>query len=278
MLFKDFKVNFEDREKRAFYASDFNKPVLDLYFAFTGEPKTNPPEWYETLKWGAGKGVEEAMLKVLKDSGFVPPDYDQKEHGRIEVEREGIKINGYIDAKTFDGLPIEIKSINNANKYDIQKYENNFPRENYVGQLAIYMDSLGVDSGYLLVSSIDGLHRFLFECKKVGDRKYRCGNTEVDLDKEYKRWAKLYRGNIDPKICPKPTEYVYKRDVGEIDWTKVSKTDISKARNNRKVIGDYQVVFSDWADKIIEMQGGSRGYSNEELDIIKEKTRGFTTW
>lgn len=31
------------KPRKNFYASDFNKSNLDLYFSWTGEPKTNPP-------------------------------------------------------------------------------------------------------------------------------------------------------------------------------------------------------------------------------------------
>ncbi len=261
MNLSEFKINQDRKEKKAFYASDFGKPLLDVYFAFKLVDPTNPLKWNDILKFGAGKGVEESMLKILKDSGFVDENYDQKEHGRIEIEREGVRINGYIDAKTKDGLPIEIKSINNKNQFDIKKYEDGKPRENYVGQLAIYMDALSVDIGYLLVSSIDGLNYFLFECKKIGERKYKCKDTEVDLNKEYLRWAKLYRGNVEKSITPQPTEYIYKHDVSTLDWSKVSKTAISKARNGHAVVGDFQVSYSPYKDKIIKMQGATLGYT-----------------
>lgn len=278
MRLSEFKIKHEKREKKAFYASDFGKPVLDLYFAFKGIDPTNPPQWNDTLKWGAGKGVEENMLKVLKDSGFVDENYDQKEHGRIEIEREGIKINGYIDAKTKDGLPVEIKSINNKNQFDIAKYEDGKPRENYVGQLAIYMDALGVDIGYLLVASIDGLNYFLFECKKTGERKYKCKDTEVDLDKEYRRWSVLYDKNVVNNELPNIFDKLYKYPLDSIDWRKQSKSNIQKARNNQKVLGDFEVTYSPWCDKIIELQGQKRGYSDEEIRIILEATKGYTTW
>jgi len=278
MKLSDFKVNLEQREKTAFYASDVYKPVLDLYFRFNGVEPTNPPHWYDTLKWGAGNGVEEAMLKVLKDSGFVEEEYDQKEHGRIDIEREGVEIHGYIDAISKDGLPIEIKSINNKNRFDIENYENGKPRQNYVGQLAVYMDALGVDRGYLLVSSIDGLHRFLLECEALDNRKYKCCNTEVDLDKVYKRWSRLWEHNITKDTIPKATEYTYKYSLKDMDWKTQSKTNITKARNGHKVLGDWQITYSPWKDKIIEMQEESIGYTPEEIIFIKEQTKGYTRW
>ena len=271
------KYKQEIREKNAFYASDYGKPLLDLYFGFIGTPPTNPPKWYETLKWGAGNGVEKAILDIFKSNGIVQEDYDQKEHGRIEIQREGVRINGYIDAKKKDGTPIEVKSINNANRFDVLKYERNQPRENYVGQLSIYMDALGMDIGNLFVSSIDGLNIFWFDCKKDG-LQFTCGETKVDLDKEYKRWAKLYNDNVLNKTLPDIWEYRYKTPVEKIDWRSLSATDISKARNGAKVIGDYQISYSPWKNLIIEMQGDSLGYTQKELDYILESTKGYTTW
>ena len=266
------------RNKTAFYASDFGKSTLDLYFQFKGEEATNPPKWYDTLKWGAGNGVEASLLNILKENGIVEQDYDQKLHGKIDIEREGVSIHGYIDAKAKDGTPIEIKSINNANKFDIRKYENNLPRENYVGQLAVYIDALGLDRGRLLVCSIDGLHRFEFDCIRLGGRRFKCGETVVDLDKEYKRWANLWNDNVKKDTPPDIFQYRYKIPVDEINWKMLSKTDISKARNGQKVIGDWQIQYSDYKDKIVALQGSELGYSLEEIAKIKELTAGYTTW
>jgi hypothetical protein len=268
----------EDREKKAFYASDFGKSKLDLFFAFTGEKKTNPPQWYETLKWAAGKGVEEAMLKILKTNGHVPGNYDQREHGRIEKEYKNIKIHGYIDAKHVSSIPIEIKSVNNANKWDVSNYKNGYPKENYVGQLGIYMWAEGVDQGLLFVSTIDGLETFIFEAKWIRPGVVQCGNTIVDIFAELDRWNDLWEKHIEPKVMPDIWEYVYKKDIETLDWKKVSASDISKARNGHKVIGDWQIGWSSWKDKIVALQGSTIGYTDKELARIKELTEGYSTW
>ncbi|HRF70291.1 MAG TPA: hypothetical protein PKV66_02545 [Candidatus Pelethenecus sp.] len=268
----------ENREKEHFYSSDFGKSLIDLYFAFTKEPVTNPPKWSDTLKWEAGKGVESGMLIILKMNGVVPQDYDQKEHGRIELKYKTIQINGYIDALTVTGLPIEIKSINNKNAFDISKYENGYPRENYVGQLATYMESKGVDRGFLFVASVDGLSYFWFECQALGNGKYKCGNVTVDLYKEWDKWVELK--DIVDSGSPAPFnyifEYVYKFPIENIDWNDISKTDIGKARNGHKVIGDWQVLWSNWKNRLIELQNTTLGYTEEELSRIKQLTEGYS--
>lgn len=269
----------EDRKKEHFYASDFGKPLIDLYFAFTDEPITNPPEWYETLKWGSGKGVETAMLDILKMNGIVKEDYDQKEHGRIEHKYKGIQINGYIDALSIDGYPIEIKSINNKNGYDIGKYEAGNPRENYVGQLATYMEAKGQTRGFLFVASIDGLNYFWFECTAQGNGIYKCGNVVVDLYKEWDRWVQLKKELDNFTLNPNYIwEHRYKYPIEEIDWKLTSNDKISKARNNHAVIGDWEILYSSWKNRIIDLQDDSLGYTQEEINKILLMTDGYTTW
>lgn len=269
--------NREDKKKTAFYASDVYRPSWELWNAFMDVPKTNPTPWYDYLKMEAGSGVEKAMLKTLKDSGIVNQDYDQNIHGKISFIKDGVEIHGRVDAITIDGFPIEIKSINNKNSWNIKDYENGYPRENYVGQLSIYMDALGVDTGFLFVSSVDGLSRFWFKCVRNGN-KFTCGNTVFDLDSEIARWKKLKEEYVDKSIEPDVFEFVYKHPIDTIDWKKVSADKISKARNNRAVIGDYQVVYSGWKDLWIAKQGQVLGYTAEELIKINELTNGYTTW
>lgn len=303
-MIPEFKINHEKREKKGFNASDYGRMAFDIYHAFKGTEPTNPALWNETLKWGAGKGVELQMVKVLQDSGIVSLDWNQEEEETYEMERHGVKVRMKIDAfvgggvtftkgpdntaiahgRTHDlevGAPIEIKSINNKNSIDIKKYADGQPRENYVGQLAIYMDYLGKDIGYLFVASVDGLSYFWLSCRRVKDRVYECGKTVVDLDVEYTRWAEidsLVKNNVEPSPFDAGK---YKIPIAEIDWSKVSTTDIGKARNGDKVIGgpdSWQILYSSYKDLILKAQGVSPGYTEEEIAQIKTLTTGYTTW
>lgn len=270
-------VKQKDYTKNNFSASDFGKSDLDLWLALKNVPQTNPPKWYETLKFGAGKGVEMQMLQILKDSGIVSPDYVQETNGRVDMERNGLKVTGYIDAITLLNNPIEIKSINNKNSYDIQRYENNFPKENYVGQLSVYQDFLGSEKGGLFVASVDGLSTFYFENRQVSKGVYKCGNVTVDLNAEYERWARIW-SLFKKDEMPDLFQYRYKTPLDKIDWKNVSADKIAKARNNRAVIGDWQITWSPWKDYIIKLQGDTLGYTDKELEIIKEATKGYTKW
>lgn len=271
----------EINERHGIHCSDFGKSSVDLYFRMTNTPQTNPPTWHDKLKWGAGLGVEKEMLRVLKDSGIVPEEYDQDTHGVISKEIDGVTITGHMDGNTSldkTGIPIEIKSINNANKWDIKKYEQGNPRDNYVGQLSMYMYLTDSDTGHLFVASVDGINRFYFECKKISDGIYQCGNVTVDVKKEIERLIKLYKENVLLNKIPDIMEKRYKYPVEDIDWEKISSDKISKARNNRAVIGDWEVQYSPWKNLIVEMQGDTVGYTPEELKIINDKTSGYSTW
>lgn len=275
------KINSEKREKKSFHCSDYGKSALDLFFAFRGITKTNPAEWYDQVKWGAGSGAEVYMLKALQDSGFIEEGYDQDFDGRVEFTiSDGIPVTGYMDGVMKIGEPVEIKTINNKNAWDIKKYEDNKPRENYVGQLSMYQHFLKQKVGHLFVCSIDGLNRFWFDNVMISDGVYKCGDTVVDLNKEFDRWSMIWKvvkewKKGDP--IPFLNEYRYKFPVSEIDWTKVSASDISKARNGHKVLGNWEVLYSDWKDLIIQLQGETLGYTEEELKIIKEKTKGYSS-
>ena len=290
----------EQRKRNSFYASDSCKLGIDITLELQDTPKTNPTLWNNTLRMAAGKGVELQMIDILKQNNIIDKDYDQEKIPTTSIIRNGIEIRMRFDAiikkggailkgedsrlpnnveiKLEEGEVLEIKSINNKNSFDIQDYINNNPRESYVMQLSMYMDALEKERGHLFVSAIDGLNYFWFVCNRLHDRVYQCGNVVVDLDKEYARFAEIW-ANKDKE--PNWFEETYKLDLEKIDWTKLSAGNISKARNNALVIGSegkFKIDYSPYKDLIIQKQGATKGYTNEELAVIAVKTKNYTTW
>jgi hypothetical protein len=271
------KNTSSDRE--GIHASDAGKPALDLYFRMTGEPTTNEPTWRDKIKWWAGLGIEEGFVRVLKDSSIVPEDYDQDVHGVVERNIEGVLVTGHMDGNTTldqTGEPIEIKTFNNMAYATIKELKENTPRKSYVQQLAMYMHLTGAQLGHLFVLSIDGKNTFHFECKPLGDGRYKCGSVVVNPGKELERLIRIYKENVLTKTMPDIWEHKYKEDIESIDWSSLSTNAISEARNNKRVIGSTEVHYSNWKDKIIKLQGSTLGYNDLELMRIKELTKGFS--
>jgi hypothetical protein len=261
------------------HASDAGRPALDLYFRMTDEPQTNKTEWRERIKWWAGLGIEEGFIRVLKDSGIVPEDYDQDKHGLVEQQHDGVTVTGHMDGNTTldqTGEPIEIKSFNNMAYQTIKELKAGTPRKSYVQQLAMYMYLTGAKLGHLFVLSIDGKNTFYFECKPLGVDRYKCGTVVVNPGMELARLIKIYKENVLTKTMPDIWEYRYKDDIETIDWSSLSTNTISEARNNKRVIGNIEIQYSNWKDKIAKLQKTTLGYTASELTRIKELTKGFS--
>lgn len=313
------KYEGEKRLKTNISASDAERLGIDIILGLNNIEPTNPMEYGSHLRFGAGKGTELEMLKILKQNGIVDEDYDQDfiirelldgdnekiERESTKIERNGVTISMRFDAEVKkggatlstkdsvlpqnqdieleEGSPIEIKTINNANKFDIQKYIDNKPRSNYVMQLAIYMDALGKDQGHLFVAALDGISKFWFICRKTAEGIYQCGDTIVDLNKEYKRFAELKEASRNIWNYPAMKKYweeeIYKIPLDKIDWSKMSVSRVSEIRNGRYVVGSdnkYKIDYSSYKTAIIHMQGATIGYSPEELEQIKIATKGFS--
>lgn len=294
----------EKRDKNNIYASDYGKLGIDIILSLRKVEKTNVKKWNDTLRLEAGKAIELQMVKILKDNQIIDKDYSQEDLPSTVIEREGVTISMKFDAVVkkggatlfvddnilpkgetlalVEGEPIEVKSINNKNSFDIQSYIENKPRESYVGQLAIYMDALGKERGNLFVSSIDGLHYFWFVCVHKGDKVYQCGDVVIDLKKEYARFKELNDVAFSQNEIPEKywNEEIYKIPIEQIDWTQYSVSKIGDARNNKCVIGSenkWKIDYSEYKNLILEHQKVGLGYSDEELEIIREKTKGFSS-
>ena len=162
-------------------------------------------------------------------------------------------------------------------KLDLDK---GLPKVSYLKQLAIYMDGLDLDLGYLIQAHfkdnfiIDEIYQFTL--KRNEDGNFSSGAISFNINDTYKKWARLYNQNIVPKIEPK-SEYRYKYPIEEIDWKSLSSSKIGSARNNRAVIGDWQVIYSDYKNLIIEREGSTLGYTDKELELINALTKGYTS-
>lgn len=261
------------KAKDSFWCSETETPLFDLYHKWMGTPPTNVPAAANMLIMDAGKMIEVSLVNILNDLGFIVFDKEEPQK-RVEMNRMGIKITGYIDAVLSDGSVAEIKSF--YGDYQATELREGKPRPSYLKQLACYMDFMDMKIGRLIYVHRGTGELFEFVLERQEGLKFKCLDVEFDLEDTYRRWSQLYYENILPNIEPS-SEFRYKIPVGKIDWSKVSKTDIMKARNNQKVIGDgWQVNYSPYKNLIIEREGSCLGYTDLELEIIRRETKGYS--
>lgn len=273
----------EQREKTSFWATETETPVFDLYHKWIGTEPTNPIEAEKLMVFNAGKMMELSLIAMLREMNLLEENksfwkflFKKNEQHRIEIETRGIKVSGYIDGILKGNIICEIKSY--YGDYQTKELQAGKPKESYLKQLAIYMCAKDAEKGKLIYIHRGTGEMFEFTLLHLEGTRYKCLDVEFDLDDTFKRWARLYKNNIVPKIEPK-SEFRYKIPVEEVDWKSLSKSEISKARNNRKVIGDsWQVQYSPYKNLIIKKEGTCLGYNDEELEKIKEITTGFTNW
>lgn len=261
-------------EKNSFWASDSEKNGFDIYHAWMGTEPTNPFDAKSLWRFKCGKSAEEKLIELFKEREVMEEGGDQY---RTEFEWNGIPISGYADIKLKTGEICEVKSY--YGDYMAKDLTMGKPKTNYLKQLAVYMYAEKLDRGILYMVPMPMGEHYQFYLRQVAQGEFELENGLIsfNLEEEFARWKKLYNENIVPKIEPK-SEYRYKYPVETLDWRSVPKGDISKARNGHKVLGSWQVTYSPYMDLIIAQEGSERGYTLKELEIIKEKTQGFSNW
>lgn len=286
-----FKKKFEEenpekREKTTFWASECETPLFDIYHRWIGTETTNQSSLGGIMMMNTGKMLELSLVEMLKGWG-IADKIDEQTRVEFDVEKYGIRVSGYVDAVLVNNNPLEIKTF--YGDYQESDLKKGNARTSYLKQLAIYMFYLKSDKGSLLYINRGSGNMYQFDLIREDDTKfYLVNGTDefgeilgkslvFDLEDTFKRWSDLYHNHIVPRIEPK-SEFRYKIPVKEIDWSKVSKVDISKARNNQKVIGDsWQVAYSAYKDLIIAREGSCLGYTDEELKFIKDITAGYSS-
>ena len=285
LLDQTIKLNQEEeylnKEKTSFWASESETMAFDIYHRWMKTEPTNPITEEKLMMLQMRKLTEEAIVSNLRRSGLVIESLTNGERCYFEWGPHKVPISGYPDLGLKyekEKIIIEVKTYYGDKQHS--EIRNGHVKTSYLKQLAIYMFYTKLKHGVLLMVNQGTGERFEFDLYQVKGNKYHfiCpDNTiEINLEETFKRWEKIYIENILKKKEPK-IEYQYKYDIEKIDWDNTSASKISKARNNHAVIGDWQVLYSDFKDLIIKKQGTVPGYTPEELNRIKELTAGYST-
>jgi len=274
-LLKRAEVSNAKRDKTCFHAADCEKNVFDLYHSLIGTPPTNPPDLKSLDRFIKGELTEDMVYILLKELDLVEFGGDQQYE--IDEEWNGIRISGHPDflLKDEDKSLVECKSW--YGYYQQKNLEAGEPKLAYLKQLAVYMYFLKMQRGELFMAPLEPIHeRYQFPLFQTSPGHFKCNGVEFDLTQEFARWKRLWDKNVVPRIEPK-SEFRYKYPISEINWSTLSKSAITEVRMGRKVVGDWQVQYSDYKDLIIEKEGCTLGYTPEEMKTILQLTAGMSS-
>jgi len=285
ILDQEIKLSREEdylgKEKTSFWASETETMAFDIYHRWMKTDPTNPMDEEKMMMLKMRKLTEDAVVFYLQKSGQVIDRLTNQERCYFEWGPKKVPISGYPDlGLLYEGeeIIVEVKTYYGGKQHSEIRIGK--IKEAYVKQLAIYLYHFKIKHGVLLMINQGTGERFEFDIYNVEGNPYHfiCPDNEIEVNLEdtFKRWEKIYVNNILKKKEPK-IEYQYKYDIENIDWENTPAGTISSARNNKAVIGDWQVKYSDWKDLIVKKQGTTLGYTPEELKRIRELTAGYST-
>lgn len=284
------------RDRRSFYASSALGCSRDQYWEAIGEPQTNHADQLGKIKMMLGSAVEAAIAKEFINDlhwygihvlgqqvpvGGSKPNWDGYLDFYVTQKVEGKWKKYVIEFKTKSGYGADLLK---------QSFE---PSMEYLAQLGLYLKDLDEkgetnegmlvyallsDRGFGELLQIDC--RYEKETKEIVAFRGSCSDGTVrDLDirlniqKVLDNWTHIDKC-IEKREVPKP-DYQYKYTLTEELLSKQSDATILKMLKGQKVIGDWQVIYSRYFDKQLEVDGIERGYTEQEIAFIRSyyKTR-----
>jgi len=270
------------REKTSFWASEAETMAFEIYHRWIGTPPTNPIDEEKIMMLNMRKLTEEAVVEMVRRSGKLIDRYTNGERCYFEYGEHKVPISGYPDLGIMvngQEVMVEVKTF--YGEFQNKLIANGDVKTNYLKQLIIYMFHFNVPNGILFLINQGTGERFEYgitRCSQTNPHLFSCIglNIEIDIEDTFKRWEQIYIANILAKKEPEP-EFKYKYPLKEIVWEEISNSRISKARTNKAVIGDWQALYSDYKDLIIQKEGTHLGYNDEEIEFIKEATKGYSS-
>ena len=255
--------------------------AVDIFHRWIGTEPTNPITEEKLMMLKMRKLTEEAIVYYLKRSGKLIEKLSNEERCFFEWGKHKTPISGYPDAGIKLGnesVLVEVKTYYGG--YQHSQIRIGKIKLSYLKQLAIYMYYFKIKRGLLLMVNQGTGERFEYDLYQKGNNEYHfiCPDNAIEfsLKEVFARFEKIWVKNIKTKKEPK-IEDLYKDDIEKINWDEMPSSVISKARNNKAVVGSWRVKYSDFKDMIVEKQGVELGYSDKEIKRIKELTAGYST-
>ncbi len=274
------------RSRRAFYASEVAKDARDIYWSLTGEPKTNPSDLLSKIRMELGSGIEAVVVKWLQ-AGTV---FGLKFLGtQIPIGgSDPVPVDGYLDGLVEDEqgnkYAIEIKTKWGWGAFFFSKERD--VGENWLAQMGYYLRDLNekgiTNKGIFLVlpfadesfgdliavycrydAATDTV--IAYESQSANDETPRPHNFRVAmkplLDKLVMVQECVKNGTLPP------VDKVYKYPLTPEVLAEAKDSDIKKALEGTKVIGDFEIGYSDYKQLHMQLQGGAE-YTEAELQLL----------
>lgn len=300
------------RDRRGHYASSALNCLRDQYWSLTGEPETNPTDYLGAFRMMMGDAFEwavrehvfrrmsplgEHFLAAQVTTGGSNPDWNGYQDLLMASQAEDGSWQQYVielKAKFGVGADFLLRDLT--------------PQEGHVIQLGLYLkdmkEKLNHNTGILLYGcisdrSIGSLVGFechydeatttvhvtkatVLECRQGQDEHFFERRVEMSLNLEERalsRWRQLDEYLAAGKVPP--GEYQYKWDLSpemlrskdERGYYKVSDTKLLSAIEKGVILGDWQVKYSSYKDKQVDVDGLSQTYTPEEIAMLKSEYR-----
>lgn len=288
------------RDRRGYYASSLGKDMRDLYWEATGEPETNPTDLVGSLRMNCGTWIEKGIVNdVLTKLHLFGMHLLSNPNKQTPIGGSDPGIDGYLD-----GLLVERKGDEFSKKpwaleiktkygYGATLFKQSYEvSEDYCFQLGYYLRELhrkGVTNRGLFLFVLIG-DNTLGEIVEIL-AKYEAETDEVVLWEanhiDGTSVALNQRVRLQPALdrLKALDGYVARRELPPVDkqhkypltaelLSEASDTVIRAMVKGEKVLGDWQIAYSRFKQKHLELQGA--GYTAEEMQQIHaEYSRRF---
>lgn len=280
------------RPKKEFWASQANAEPRDLYWNLTGEPPTNKTDFLGYSRMMFGNAVEKevgmAWMSKLHFQGL------HLVGTQIPVGGQDPDWNGYVDfllaqkeGDKFVTWPVEFKV---ANGFGADLLLRNLePKEDHVYQIGLYLRCFHQNGkpkdGQLLyfLNSDKNLGKMVqfsvrYDAETDNVTVYRVDTSEgVSEEMEYTRCLKhvldkweMVLACIKKKELPK-NEFWYKKPLTPEILADLSDANIKNAIEGNKIIGDWQISYSQYKDLHLKHFNTSAVYTDAELKILVDE-------
>lgn len=283
--------NIRLRDRRAFYASSTGKDPREEYWSFMGEPETNPTDFYGSLRMligtAIGKEIGSAWLRTIHNYSNITLVGAEVPVGGSKPAWDGYIDYLFQDNETKEYLICELKTTWGFGADLLAKEPHKIEHANYFLQLGLYLKDF-YDKGlpakgslfFILLSDKNFGKRVQYNCVYNPERCSVVCNSfcTSDSDKEFpikleysisevfEDWKSIIQA-VKNEVLP-AGKFRYKYEITPELLESLSDYKLKKIIEEGVILGDWQVSYSRYKNKIIALEGSSREYTDEEMQLF----------